>query len=180
MTEFDNNKLTELVLYILEKTGGVDHYHIYKILYFAEMKHLAIWGSGMVPDRFRAFRYGPVPRKLYSALKDLGEHKTELSAMLADAVEFAGDDASNIILPKRAANPQFLSKSEREILDESISENESLSFAQLLEKSHDAAWQEARNGAKYISPLSMARVMNADDTMIEYIEEQLEIQAALK
>ena len=49
MTNFESKKLTELVLYILGKTGGVDFYHAFKILYFAEMKHLAKWGSSMVP-----------------------------------------------------------------------------------------------------------------------------------
>lgn len=47
MTSFDSKKLTELILYILEKTGGVDFYHAFKILYFAEMKHLSKWGSAL-------------------------------------------------------------------------------------------------------------------------------------
>ncbi len=41
MTDYDSKKLTELVLYILCKTGGIDFYHVFKILYFAEMSHLA-------------------------------------------------------------------------------------------------------------------------------------------
>lgn len=36
MTNFNNRKLKELVLYILDKTGGVDIYHMFKILYFEE------------------------------------------------------------------------------------------------------------------------------------------------
>ena len=64
MTDFNSKKLAELVLYILGKTGGVDFYHTFKILYFAEMKHLAKWGSGIVPDEFCALKYGPVPTNL--------------------------------------------------------------------------------------------------------------------
>ena len=52
MTSHDRKKLSELVLFIIDKTGGVDFYHAFKILYFAEMKHLAKWGSGFVPDEF--------------------------------------------------------------------------------------------------------------------------------
>ncbi len=36
------------------------------------------------------------------------------------------------------------------------------------------------NGTNVISPLSMAKVMNADESILEYIEEQMQIEAALK
>ena len=76
-----------------------------------------------------------------------------------------------------------LSKSEIEALDQSIEENKSLTFDQLVRKSHDEAWHEANrrvNGTKVISPLSMAKVLNADDAILEYIKEQMQIESALK
>ena len=84
---------------------------------------------------------------------------------------------------KRPANLKFLSKSEIEALDRSIDDNKSLTFGQLLKKSHDEAWEEANkcsNGVNVISPVSMAKVLNADDAMLEYIEDQLLIESALK
>ncbi len=183
MTNYDNKKLTELVLYILCKTGGVDFYHIFKILYFAEMKHLAKWGSGIVPDEFCALKYGPVPTRLYDAVKELGRNGMKLSEDLSEVVKFAGEDAPNVLLPRREVNMQFLSKSEIEALDESIGEHESMTFDQLMRKSHDAAWDEAHrrvHGTNVISPISMAKVMKADDAMLEYIKEQMEIEAALR
>lgn len=183
MTNFDSKKLTELVLYILCKTGGVDFYHVFKILYFAEMKHLAKWGSGIVPDEFCALKYGPVPTHLYDAVKELGSSRMKLSEQLRNVVQFAGEDAPNVLLPKREANVKFLSKSEIDALDQSIIEHESMTFGQLMRKSHDAAWDEANrrvHGTNVISPISMAKVMNADDAMLEYIEEQMQIDSALK
>lgn len=186
MTNFDSRKLTELVLYILGKTGGVDFYHVFKILYFAEMNHLAKWGSGIVPDEFCALKYGPVPTHLYDAVKKLGEcghSRMKLSDELSEVVEFAGEDAPHVLLPRREANVDFLSKSEIEVLDQSIIEHESMTFGQLMEKSHDAAWDEANrrvHGTNIISPVSMAKVMNADEAMLEYIEEQMKIEAALR
>lgn len=183
MTNFNSKKLTELVLYILDKTGGVDFYHAFKVLYFAEMKHLAKWGSSIVPDEFCALKYGPVPTRLYDAVKDLNHPRTALSKELSKVIHFAGEDAPNVLLPKRAANMDFLSKSEAEVLDESIEENKSLTFWQLVKKSHDTAWEAANrrtNGTNVISPISMAKVMGADDAMLEYLEEQMQIEAALK
>lgn len=37
MTRFDKQKLTEVVLYILNKTKGLDYYHVFKIIYFANI-----------------------------------------------------------------------------------------------------------------------------------------------
>lgn len=183
MTDYDNKKLTELVLYILDKTGGVDFYHAFKILYFAEMKHLAKWGSGIVPDEFCALKYGPVPTRLYDAVKELNRPRMGLSEELAEVVQFAGEDAPNVLLPKRKVNIKFLSKSEIEVLDHAIEENESLTFGQLVKKSHDEAWEEADrrvNGTNIISPISMAKVLNADEALLEYIREQMRIEAALR
>ena len=183
MTNYDSKKLTELVLYILDKTGGVDFYHVFKILYFAEMKHLAKWGSGIVPDEFCALKYGPVPTQLYDAVKELNNPRMELSDELSKVIMFAGEDAPNVLLPKREADMKFLSKSEIEALDQSIEENKSLTFGQLMSKSHDDAWDEAirrPNGTNVISPVAMAKVLNADGAMLEYIEEQMQIESALK
>ena len=183
MTSHDRKKLTELVLFILDKTGGVDFYHAFKILYFAEMKHLAKWGSGIVPDEFCALKYGPVPTRLYDAVKELNNPRMILSEELSEVIQFAGEDATDVLLPKREANLKYLSKSEIEALEQSIEENKSLTFGQLMRKSHDEAWEEANrrtNGTNVISPVSMARVLNADDAMLEYIEEQMQIESALK
>ena len=48
MAKFEERMLVEMVLYILNKTGGTDFYHVFKILYFAEVKHLAKWGRSII------------------------------------------------------------------------------------------------------------------------------------
>ena len=106
-----------------------------------------------------------------------------LSEELSEVIEFAGEDAPNVLLPKREANLNYLSKSEIEVLEQSIEENESLTFGQLMRKSHDQAWDEANrriNGTNIISPVSMAKVLHAEDAILEYIEEQMQIESALK
>lgn len=183
MTDFNSKKLAELVLYILGKTGGVDFYHTFKILYFAEMKHLAKWGSGIVPDEFCALKYGPVPTNLYNAVKELNHPKMTLSEELSEVIQLAGEDAPNVLLPKRDANMRFISRSEMDALNQSIEENKTLTFGQLMRKSHDQAWDEANrriNGTNVISPVSMAKVLNADSAILEYIEEQMRIESALR
>lgn len=70
MTEFQRQTLIEIVLYVLNKTKGVDFYHFFKILYFANKAFLAKWGTRIIADDFCALEYGPVPTNLYNAVKN--------------------------------------------------------------------------------------------------------------
>ena len=65
MSAYEQQKLIEVVLYILYKTSGIDFYHLFKIMYFAERDHLATWGDRITADEFYAIKYGPVPIQLY-------------------------------------------------------------------------------------------------------------------
>lgn len=69
MTSFDKQRIIEVVLYILNKTGGIDYYHLFKILYFANQRSLVEWGQLMITDKFCALPHGPVPTELYNTIK---------------------------------------------------------------------------------------------------------------
>ena len=180
MTNFDKRCLMEVLLYILNETRGTDIYHVLKILYFAEQKHLVKWGSRITADKFRAYEYGPVADQLYHAIRNSRKLDKELPEMLQEVAHFAGDDAPNVLLAKREADRDYLSKSEMECLDEAIRENVGLTFDELKRKSHDAAWREAYEADDdTMSTLSIAKAAGADEAMLEYIMEQLEIDKAL-
>lgn len=178
MTQFDKEKLIEVVLYIINATKGLDYYHIFKILYFAQQKHLCKWGSRVVEDEFVAMEYGPVPTELYSAVRNNEYYAKELIPLLKEAIEFAGKDASNTLLPKREPNMDYLSPADIESLDESIAENKGLSFGELVEKSHDNAWHETSNRS-VMSVDKIAKAGGANDGFVEYINEQELIRKAL-
>lgn len=170
MTDFLKRKAIETVLYILEKTGGVDIYHLLKILYFAEKKHLCEWGSRITEVPFIAYQYGPVPEEIYKSVRS-GEGMP---------ICYAGDDAPTIIVGTRKADKDYLSGTDMACLDESISENVNLTFNQLLSKSHDSAWQKAwETSSKSMDTLSIAQASGADEDTLAYIAEQLEFAAAL-
>lgn len=184
MTTYDRQSLVEMVLYILNKTKGTDIYHIFKILYFAEQKHLLEWGDRMVPDNFHAYEYGPVPDQLYKALHNNPKYGRELPQMILNVVHYAGEDAPNVLLPNREPDMDCLSLADVECLDASISDNTRLSFNELKEKSHDGAWLEAWISAQNgnddtIDPVSMAKAAGASEGLLEYIDEQMKIDRAL-
>lgn len=181
MSEFEQRKLKEMVLYLLNATGGLDYYRVFKLLYFAERDHLARWGHKMIGDDFCALDYGPVPTQLYDAIKGLNAEKTNLASVLHQDIVFASEDARYVLMPKRVADMGYISESEKEMLDKSINENASLSFEDLLKKSHDIAWKDAYDKKKSgkISIVKMAEAVFADEKTIEYIIEQLELEEAL-
>lgn len=65
-----------LLLYILQKLGGRSDIHkLFKILYFAEQKHLVRYGTAISQDHYHAMKNGPVPSiayDIYKSVKDGG------------------------------------------------------------------------------------------------------------
>lgn len=180
MTSSEQKDLREIVVYILIQTKGLDFYHLFKVLYFAEMEHLATWGVRMISDNFYALKYGPVPSGLYDAIKHFDSPSLELVILLREAIEFAGSDAPATLLAKRDADMSRISKACKEVLDKSIAENATPPFATLMNKSHDKAWKSAYEGSSNIMcPIAIAREKGIDDCTLAYLEEHLPITAAL-
>ena len=176
MESYLKQKLIETVLYVLRKTGGVDKYHLFKILYFADRSSLAAEGLRIVEDDFKALQYGPVPDKLYGAMRHNGYGDPELIQIFNSAVEVAGDDANNILLAKRDPNMDYIAPVAIRFLDESIEENKNLTFQELIVKSHDKAWENAKNAIPNIlSPVDMAEAGGCSREFLEYVREMVEI-----
>lgn len=180
MNKIEKHKLAEVVLYILQKTGGIDYYHLFKILYFAERSHLAKWGHRITSDNFCALDCGPVPSYLYDIIKG---KITDEDCLTNKDFKFAPDDANYFMIPLRSPNKEYISKSALEELDKSINENANLSFNQLKIKSHDNAYEKARKSEKnykFIESVPMAVADGANEDMANYIQEQIEIDKALQ
>lgn len=68
MTNFDKQKLTEILLYILNKTK-VRLLPCVQGNIFANISYLAKYGFPIVSDEFCALPDGPVPSVLYNCIK---------------------------------------------------------------------------------------------------------------
>lgn len=183
MSDFDKRKLVEMVLYILNKTNGLDYYHLFKIIYFANIAHLAKYGLRITTDDFCALPDGPVPSELYNSIKEGDLCDPELAGMIDRVVDKGNDDAYYMLSAKREANTDYLSISEIEELDKSIAENASMPYGKLRTKSHGEEWRRAfystKPGKKTMDVIGMAKDASASDAMIEYIREELELETAL-
>lgn len=183
MTNFDKQKLTEIVLYILNKTKGLDYYHVFKVIYFANIAHLAKYGFRMTTDEFCALPDGPVPSILYNCVKDDIHCDKELDAMIKESIAKGNDDAYYMLTAKRAADMEYLSNADIEEIDKSIQENAYLPYGELREKSHGEEWNRTfynpKQGRKIMDVIGMAKDGMASDDMLEYIKDNLAVEAAL-
>jgi uncharacterized phage-associated protein len=169
MNRFDMKKAKAAVLYIVSELEKVDFLHIFKILYFADKKHIAKWGRPVLNDTYIAMRNGPVPSMIYNLLKG-DVHMDDFS----DAFTVVGYTVS----AKKKPCMDFLSQADIEAIDESIRENAGLSFGELSEKSHDKAWQNADTNNR-IDYMEIVRASGASKEMIEYAAEESELDNLL-
>ncbi|MBQ8656115.1 MAG: SocA family protein [Prevotella sp.] len=174
--EFDKSKALNSLLYVANRLQRKDFHKIFKILYFADRQHLADWGRPITGDTYIAMDAGPVPSRIYDMLKIVrGDSYLPDMEGLSD---FFAIDNWMYVCPLRDANPNQLSKTEKESLDSSIARYGSLSYDEIKEKSHDIAW---RSTAKDFSIQwdDIAREAGLDAEDVEYLNEMNKLQIAL-
>ena len=171
--KFDEQKAMSIVLYIAEKLISLndrrakpDLHKIFKVLYFADQKHLARYGRLIVGDFYIAMDHGPVPSNIYDMIKTIRG-----DSIYADDRRY-GDSfkvRDHFVYPKHEPDLGVLSESDIECINEALQENQYLSFAELRDKSHDSAYCKATKDDK-ISFRAMAKIGGADNEMLSYIQ----------
>ena len=159
MKEFNlhREKALNSLLFVVNNLEKADTHKTYKILYFADQKHLLKYGRPILGDTYVKMEYGPVP----SFVKNIVDEEIEgLEEVVAKYNRY-------YIKPLKEADLNYLSESDIECLLESIEENKNLGFSELTDKSHDYAY---KNSNCY---LDIAEALGADDATLKYINQQM-------
>ena len=145
-TLFDKDASVNAILYILSAFGGqADMHKVYKTLYFADQEHLSKYGRSITGDTYIAMQYGPVPSMIYDITKAVkgdsyfsqSDNATELKELFHFANRF-------IICAAADYDPDSLSDSDKECLDNAIAKCCDKSFTELTEMSHGLAYNNTR------------------------------------
>ena len=144
-------KIKATVLYVLgQMPQGVDYIHLFKILYFAQQKHLVTYGMPLMEDTFCARKHGPVPTLTYKVLKASESGQTfeqkEMQEYLS-AVKVELIDGHQMVMAIQKADMDELSKSDVLVLDECINRLSNIDAFDLSDLSHDKAWLKAKRTA---------------------------------
>lgn len=175
----DIDKSLQATLYVLKATGGKCDFHkIFKVLYFADQKHLAKYGRPITGDNYVAMKNGPVPSNIYDILKSI-RTETIFSAYTKQYLPFFDVRGNHFVFAKQEPDLEYLSETDIECLNEAISENKDLDFGQLTEKSHDPAYNQAIKD-DYIPLLEIAKVGGANEAMLKYIQMNIENQRIIQ
>lgn len=175
---FEKETTVNAILYILQKLGGRKDIHgISKILFFADMSHLAKWGRLITGDVYIAMKNGPVPSKVYDIFKYL--RGDSYFSGIKDDVKGALKMVNNHIVEAISApDMDYLSDSDVECLDTAIEKCKGLSMGELTALSHGLAYSHTDRDRK-ISYKEMMREAECTEDFIDYVEEQFAIHYAL-
>lgn len=178
------NKIKAVVEYILQQMGkGVDYIHLFKVMYFAQEEHLAIYGVPIMYDTFVARKHGPVPSLTYKVLR-VAEGKIvdvtgELHSFASDLSLSMSEGHQVVTLADGVqCDMDELSRSNVRILDKWIEHCKDIKSFDLSELSHDKAWLKAVRQTKRtgedtkISLYDMAYSGGASKDMLNVVKER--------
>ena len=147
MIKFDlnPNKVIETLVYLSSKKPNIDHYHMVKIIFYADKMHLNKYGRPILGDNYIKMHAGPVPSYVLDII-NLNDMVVE-SEVLDKTINSLGiiqDYKRKLISPKRSADLLEFSDSDIECLDAAFEVYEKKTGEELYTESHkERAWIEA-------------------------------------
>lgn len=153
----NKEKAINTMLLVIDKLGTkkADKHKVFKIIYFADQKHLVRYGRPITGDTYLKMNFGAVP----SFIKELADGKQNQGLIKIEG--------KHNLYSTYPYDMDELSETEIECITEAIEENKNIPFNQLTQKSHDKAWE---NASWYMDYLSIAKAVTNDENMLEYIK----------
>ncbi|MBS9774754.1 MAG: SocA family protein [Tenacibaculum sp.] len=168
-------KFLNPILYILNRVGKpVNKYNILKILYFADQKCLVNYNQKVTEDWYEKNEYGPVAYHTYDLLKAVeGRNQFLPVDFLSSYLKKVGKHSFKAL---QKVDLEEFTTVQIECLNEAIDENIGLNFQQLLDKSHDDAYNVTEALYQEIDKYEIAKAGGANDEQIAYMKEMDKIQ----
>jgi uncharacterized phage-associated protein len=130
------SKLKNIILYFIDKCGGVFNTKMNKLLFYADFLSYKLRGVGMSGLAYRAIQYGPVPSQwnlVYGSIDDIN------SEIVAFSSGNSGEKLCSEIQPDMSA----LSQEEIEILDAVLQRFKTATSNDISAASHEEnAWKD--------------------------------------
>lgn len=138
---FDVEKAIAAVAHLVEKTGA-SMYPVMKMLYLADKMHLERYGRFISGDSYAAMEQGPVPSRTYNMVKHVrgGELRCAEDAKALQFFDYHLD--THQIIVRERPDPDELSDSDIECLDEICQIYQRAGKWAVRDMSHDDAWRK--------------------------------------
>ena len=171
---YQNQKIKEVILYILSQTGIISYYNLMKIMFCAERRNLVRWGDPITSLQYYARKHGPVPLSVYYKIKQEKKGEpSDLSEILSMEGEFS-------ITAKRTPDMQYLSVSDKESLDYAIQELKDMNYKEIEKYLHESVYDRIyATNSKHYTHSDMAMTVGASGQALDLIKENDNIAKAL-
>ena len=138
--DFDAEKFVHTACYLVARCPDVTKMKLFKLLYFADKRHLLTCGRPIIGDRYLKMDYGPVPSRAYNLIKHDDLAKPEDQELFDDYLLVKGDKIECIAAP----NLGHLSVTDLEVFNEVVRDYGQLTAGQLSKISQrEIAWENA-------------------------------------
>ena len=129
----NEDKALESVVWLAAEKPDIDFFHISKILFFADLAHLALYGRPILGDHYVAMENGPVPSLVYNILKS----DPYLSPDLLEKITSAFEVNRPNVKACRKPDLDFFSESDIECLASALRTYGDMSFRTLSRLTHE-------------------------------------------
>ena len=166
LRKYENQKVTEAILDILNKTGVISYFMLMKILFCADRANLKRWGDPVTCLVYYAREHGPVPVSVYQAIK---YPKPERDFDFSDTLERVGEYN---VKPLRLSDENYLSQTDKESLDYAISELQGKDYKEIEKYLHEEVYERlyASKNKRY-SHIDIASTEEVSDAVLARIHE---------
>lgn len=141
-----------------------------KLLYLAERKSVAKWGTSMSGDSFVSMPHGPVLSQTYDLIKGSNGSEGYWAKMIHDEADY------NVSLSRKVTADSLdeLSRSEIKILNEIFIEFGRMNRFEIVNYTHDHCreWQNPHGSSYPIKLESVLRAMGKSQTEIDLLLER--------
>lgn len=164
MKVFDQKKSIETIIYLANRTDNPSRFDICRLMYLADKLSLEKYGRFIFGDGYLAIGLGPVPSRAYNLMEFANE---------TAGYRFASD--GYLIVTSRKAELDWLSKSDKECLDQIVNTYRNATKQKLLDDSCDSAWKSAWNARAdrgwplIITLESIIEMFENSDDLLDYM-----------
>lgn len=148
--------------------GKAELYHLFRVLYIADTRHLAQYGSPITGDSYIAMKNNVVPFDLYCIYRQ-AKGESYLKNLANNFKEYLAVDHNDHITAVTDYNGDYISVSEANCLFEAVRESKNEQYELLHKKILSTAWDSA-DMKNELSLTDMALSAGADAEMIRYIQ----------
>lgn len=174
LKKIEEQKVKEVILYILSQTGSTSYYNLMKIMFCAERWNLVKWGDPITNLQYYARKHGPVPLSVYNKIK---KEKKGTSSDLSEILLMVGEFN---VSPKREPDMEYLSITDKESIDHAINELKDMDYKQIEAYLHEDVYDRVyATNNKHYTHADMALTLGASEQTLSLIRENDNITSVL-